>query len=59
MLTDIKVKDLKPITFKIDSTVTKKFRELCKKHKIKQVTVIENAMLKAIEELEEREDGKK
>ena len=59
MLTDIKKKELKPITFKIDPIVTNRFRELCKKHKIKQVAVIENAMLKAIEELEDRDNGKK
>jgi hypothetical protein len=58
MLTDIKKIDLKTITFRLNPSVIKKFREMCKKHKIKQVAVIEKAMLKAIEELEERENAK-
>ena len=58
MLTDIKKIDLKTITFRLDPFVIEKFREMCKKHKIKQVAVIEKAMLKAIEELEERENAK-
>ena len=55
MLTDTIMKDLKVITFKLDKNVIKEFREMCKKHRVKQVSVIEKAMIKAIEELKEKE----
>lgn len=53
----MKIREKKVITFKLDNSIIIRFRELCKKHKITQVAVIENAMKKAIEELEERENG--
>jgi len=41
----------KTITFRLDEKLIKEFRKLCKAHDYKQVSIIENAMKKAIEEL--------
>ena len=58
MLTDIKRVELKTVTFRLNPVVIEKFRTMCKRHNIKQVAVIERAMLKAIEELEAKENEK-
>jgi len=46
---------LKTISFRADKKIVEEFKALCKKHKIKQITVIENAMKKAIQELKDLE----
>jgi len=46
---------LKTISFRADEKIVDEFKALCKKHKVKQITVIENAMKKAIQELKEME----
>ena len=46
---------VKVTSFRIDEEIVNEFKELCKKHSIKQVTVIENAMKKAIEEIKRME----
>jgi len=48
----------KTITFRLDEELIKEFRELCKAHDYKQVSIIENAMKKAIEELKGLENEK-
>jgi len=49
---------LKTISFRADEEIVNEFKALCKKHKIKQITVIENAMKKAIQEIKEMESLK-
>lgn len=46
-------KNLKVASYRIDEEIVNKFKALCKKHKIKQVVVIENAMRQAIKEMED------
>jgi len=45
----------KTVTFRIGNDLLAEFRELCKKNDLKQVTIIENAMKKAILEMKELE----
>jgi len=51
----VKKKDLKTITYKLNPNLISEFREICKKHNIKQVAIIENAMKSAIKELKNEE----
>ena len=46
---------LKTISFRADKEIVNEFKIMCKKHNVKQITVIENAMIKAIEEMREME----
>lgn len=56
MLIEQKQKHLKKTaTFRLDSALLDEFRALCKKHELKQVSIIENAMEKAILEIKEME----
>jgi hypothetical protein len=43
----------KTITFRLDKELINEFRKLCKEADLKQVTIIENAMKKAILEIKE------
>ena len=45
----------KTITFRLEDELIEEFRKLCKKHDLKQVLIIENAMKKAILEIKEME----
>ncbi len=47
----------KAVTFRVDSGLLDEFKHLCKKHDLKQVSIIENAMKKAIEEIKEMESN--
>lgn len=56
MLIEQKKKHLKKTaTFRVDNDLLNDFRTLCKKHDLKQVLIIENAMKKAILEIKEME----
>jgi len=46
---------LKTISFRADEMLVNEFKKMCKKHQVKQITVIENAMKKAIEEMKQME----
>lgn len=48
---------LTTISFRADEQIVKEFKQLCKKHNVKQISIIENAMKKAIEEMKEMENG--
>lgn len=48
----------KAITFRVDEQLLKQFKELCKRHNVKQVSVIENALKKAVQELKDLENEK-
>jgi len=50
--------ELKVVSFRADKTIVDEFKELCKKYKVKQVSVFEKAMLKAIEEIKGLENAK-
>lgn len=51
-------KVLKSITFKLDEELVDRFRSLTKELKLKQGSIIENAIEKAIEEMEELKNEK-
>jgi len=53
-----KENNLKTITFRLEHDLIDNFKTLCKKHKIKQATVIRNALRLAIEEMEKIENEK-
>lgn len=56
MLIEQKGKSLKrAVTFRVDNDLLDEFKILCKKHELKQVSIIENAMRKAILEIKEME----
>ena len=56
MLIEQKKKSLKKaVTFRVDNYLLDEFKVLCKKHDLKQVSIIENAMRKAILEIKEME----
>ncbi len=56
MLIEQKKKSLKrTATFRVDDDLLSEFKKLCKKHDLKQVSIIENAMQKAISEIKEME----
>ena len=56
MLIEQKSKSLKrAVTFRVDNDLLDEFKILCKKHELKQVSIIENAMRKAILEIKEME----
>lgn len=56
MLIEQEKKKLKrTATFRIDSDLLDEFRKLCKKHELKQISIIENAMKKAILEIKKME----
>ena len=48
-------RELKTASFKIDRELFDNFRQKCKQHRIKQVSIIVNAMKKALEEIEQLE----
>ncbi|MCK5855833.1 MAG: hypothetical protein KAG56_11485 [Sulfurovaceae bacterium] len=60
MLTEINKEPsfLKTISFRIDNELVDAFRMLCKEHKVKQSTVIKNALKQAIAEMENKADAK-
>ena len=45
-------RDIKTITFKLDTSIVEKFRKLTKELGFKQSSIIDNAIRKAIEEME-------
>jgi len=51
-------KVLKSITFKLDEELVDRFRSLTKELKLKQGSIIKNAIEKAIEEMEELKNEK-
>jgi len=56
MLIEQEKKKLKrTATFRIDSDLLDEFRKLCKKHELKQISIIENVMKKAILEIKKME----
>jgi len=58
MLTDIKKRELKSITVKVEKNIAIRFKELCKENKVTQVAIIEKAMLIAIREWENKNNEK-
>lgn len=52
-----KRRELKTASFKVDKLLLDEFRDKCRKHKIKQVDIITKAMKKAIEEIDQLENG--
>lgn len=61
LINEPKKRLLKTISFRADSEIVEEFKALCKTNKVKQITVIENAMIKAIEEMkamEKKEDDR-
>jgi hypothetical protein len=49
-----KKKKLKTISFRIDSDLVIDFRRLCNEYGVKQVSIIEDCMKKAVLELEKK-----
>lgn len=55
LINEPKKRLLKTISFRADNEIVEEFKALCKTNKVKQITVIENAMIKAIEEMKAME----
>jgi len=61
LLTDDRKKNesnLKTITFRLDSDLVDTFKSMCKQNKIKQATIIRNALRMAIKEMEKYDNEK-
>jgi len=43
-------------TYRVDTELLEKFRKVCAKHNIKQIGIVEDAMIKVIEDLEGAKD---